>query len=239
MRGGILLDPKTGRPDREPFNGVPLAEYDDILELSREGSRHWKSGLAKLMRSGEPLAHGGSYLQDTRPPFNQAAYPTITLAATSKMLVPANPSTLVNANEWFAGKKFMVRTFGQITTALTPGSLTVEIRGATSDAGGTLLATSAALTLIASQTNITWRTEFRVECWNSGSGGTSGQLLATGIIEIGTAVVAAGQALIPASGAAGVTIDLSAALGLSLQFKRSGSTVETATVVSQEFCGLT
>lgn len=237
---GIILDPVTGRPENEePFGGVPLAELDDILDLARHGAKHWKPKLAKMMRAGDFMAHGGSYLQDSRPPFNQAAFPSVTMATTSKMTVPTNPYGVVGATEWFAGKKFMVRQFGVMTTQTTPGNLTIEVRAGTADAGGTLLATTAALTLIASQTTISWRMEFRCECWNSGSGGASGALLATGRFECNPAVIAAGDAMIPASGVASVTTDLSAQTGISPQMKRSGSTVETLQVFSHEFQGLT
>jgi hypothetical protein len=51
-----------------------------------------------------------------------------------------------------------------------------------------------------------------------------------GKLEIGAAVVAAGQAFIPASAPAAVTVDATAAAsGLGVQMKRSGSTAETVT----------
>lgn len=223
-----LLD-RPLRPD------VDTGTLSDILELSRLEAAGWKPRIARMLAERELMAAGGQFYHDSRPPFANAAYPSVTLAATSKMLYPANPNALVQPSEWFVGKKIRVIDWGQITTAATPGNLTVEVRAATADAGGTLLATSQALTLIASQTTISWRVEFSIECWATGSGGASGSLFASGIFEVGTAVIAAGQALIPASGNAAVTVDLSAAIGASLQFKRSGSTAETAQVFRHTF----
>jgi hypothetical protein len=111
-------------------------------------------------------------------------------------------------NDWFVGKKFHIRCFGRITTAATPGNLTVSLYYGTADAATNLLATSAALTLVASQTNISWRAEFYVTCRAIGA---SGSLFGTGIFECNPAVVAAGQATLPASAPAAVTADLTAA----------------------------
>lgn len=216
--------------------GEPLT---DILELSHREVRRWKPRLADMLRQGEIMALGGGYYQDTRPPFNQALYPSVTLATTSKMLVPTNPNTAIQPSEWMAGKKYVITMWGMMTTAATPGNLTAEIRWATTDAGGTLLATSAAVALTAAKTNITWLLIAKLQCFNTGSGGASGSIISTGIFlpdQTGLLIPAANNPmLLPASAPAAVTADLSAASGLSVQFKRSGSTVETAQVATMDF----
>jgi len=218
------------------LGGSPI---EDLLELSRREAAQWKPRLAEMLARGELMALGGGYYQDTRPPFNQALYPSVTLATTSKMLVPTNPNTAIQPSEWTAGKKYVVTMWGQATTAATPGNLTVEVRLATTDAGGTLLATSAAVALTASKTNITWVLIAKLQCFNTGSGGTSGSLIATGVFlpdNAGLLIPAANNPmLLPASAPAAVTADLSAASGLSVQWKRSGSTAETAQVVTMDF----
>ena len=54
--------------------------------------------------------------------------------------------------------------------------------------------------------------------------------MCTGRAQFGTAVIAADTFLIPASAAAAVTVDTTAASIISVQTKRSGSTAETQTV---------
>lgn len=183
-----------------------------------------------------------NFFQDTRPPFSTAIYPAVTLSTTSKMLVRANPDSMVGPSEWWPGKKITMHIVGQFTTAATPGNLTVEIRLGETDAGGTILATSTAVALTASKTNITWEVDLGVRCFSTGNGGTSASLIATGKFSanaLGLLIPAANNPiLLPESAPAAVTVDLTAAHGISLQFKRSGSTAETAQVVDQDFIHL-
>jgi hypothetical protein len=86
------------------------------------------------------------------------------------------------------------------------------------------LQSSAALSLIASQTTLSWEVEFEV---HTRSVGTTGTLFVSGHGYFNTAVVAAGYFLIPASTAVvSGACDLTLANLISLQFKRSGSTAE-------------
>lgn len=210
----------------------------DVGELARLEQRAWVPGMADLRSKGDPVAAEGIYYQDSKTPFATADYSTITLSTTSLMLWPAAVHTpTAGGAYWWAGKKMHLRCFGKITTAATPGNLTVEIRYGTTDNAGSLLATSAALTLVASQTNIAWRFEGYIQCRAVGSG-SAGSLHATGIFEVGTAVVAAGQALIPASAPAAVGVDTTTASGINIQMKRSGSTAETVTVVDMIYASL-
>lgn len=216
--------------EREAYDLAPVARHADVAELTRREAPGWKPRQAELLRSGEPVAAGGQWYQDSRAPFSADDFPAITLATTSLMLWPASVWTPTTAADWFTGKRFQLHVFGKITTALTPGNLTVEIRYGTTDNGGILLATSAALTLIASQTNISWNLEAYINCRDTGQPGTNGSLFATGRFQVGTAVIAVGTALIPASAAVAVAADTTITSGINVQFKRSGSTAETATV---------
>lgn len=234
-RQAVLLD--------QPAPGstvVPLGDpglLAEVRELAQHHAPDWKPRMARMMAAGVPQAAGGKYYQDTRAPLPSADMATITLSTTSLMLWPANVWTPTYPSDWEVGKLFHLRCFGKITTAATPGNLTIEIRYGTTDNGGTILATSAALTLVVSQTNISWRCEFYVQCRAVGSG-TNGSLFATGVFECNTAVIAAGQALLPASAAAATGVDTTATSGINLQFKRSGSTVETATAQHPIFAAL-
>lgn len=176
----------------------------------------------------------GLFYADLREPFIAADVGAVTLATTDKALY--TPSFFpVLGGQYFArvGKKMRIRLFGRITTAATPGNLTFDIYyGTGADANGTILASSAALTLIASQTNLSWMVEINVHCRSVGATGT---LFVDGFAVFNPAVIAANTPLIPASAAAvSGAVDLTAANIISIQAKRSGSTAETMQVHDME-----
>lgn len=180
----------------------------------------------------------GLFYNDLRVPFTAADIAAVTLATTDKALYGQSNFPVLGGNYFsFAGKKTRIRLFGRITTAVTPGNGTFDIYyGSGADANGTILASSAAMTLIASQTNISWMAEINVHCRSIGATGT---LFCTGWAQFGTAVIAAGMFLIPASApAVSGSLDLTAANILSVQFKRSGSTAETMQVHDMDVVAL-
>ena len=175
---------------------------------------------------------------DTREPVIIVPPLAVTLAATAKALytTAAFPGPM---GQYFVrpGKKFRVNLFGQITTAATPGNLVFDIYyGTGADANGVILASSAALTLIASQTNAAWQLCVIVTCRTQGATGT---LFCTGDCQFAPGVNAATGGLIPASApVVSAAVDLSAALIISVQARRSGSTAETMQIVDGEFQAL-
>lgn len=179
------------------------------------------------------MADGLFYL-DAREPFIIADLPQITLSTTDKALY-AQQHFPVLGGQYFArvGRRLKISLFGKITTAATPGNGTFGIYyGTGADANGVLMASSAALTLVASQTNISWELEIFIHCRTMGSAGT---LFCRGRGFFGTAAVAVGDFLIPASAAVvSGAVDLTAALIPSVQFKRSGSTAEVMTIQDGE-----
>lgn len=170
----------------------------------------------------------GAFYQDTRAPFTAADVASVTLASTDKALYPVANFPVLGSNYFsFIGKKLSIWLFGRITSAATPGNGTVDVYwGTGADANGTIIASSAAHALTASQTNLSWMMELRVTCRAFGS---AGALLCTGHIHYNESIVTAKQ-MIPASAAAQVTADLTAANIISVQYKRSGSTAETMQV---------
>lgn len=172
----------------------------------------------------------GLFYNDTRAPHMVADLSAVTLATTDKALYPAANFPILGSNYFWVGKKIKIRLFGKITTGTTPGNGTWDVYwGTGADANGTILASSAALTLLASQTNLSWFAEFTIHCRALGSG-SAGSLFAWGQGYFNTAVVAAGDWIAPTSAAAAVGVDTTAANIISVQFKRSGSTAETMTV---------
>lgn len=182
----------------------------------------------------------GLFYNDTREPAIGADITAVTLTTTDKALYPATNFPVLGG-QYFArvGKKIKIRLFGRMTTAATPGNGTFAVYyGTGADANGVLLASSGTLALLAGQTSLSWCCEVYVHCRSIGSAGT---LFCTGKADINVAILASTLApmLIPAatpvvSGAC----DLTAALIISVQFKRSGSTVETMQVHDMEVIAL-
>lgn len=178
----------------------------------------------------------GLFYHDTREPFISADQAAVTLATTAKALYTASAFPVLGG-QYFArvGKKLQIRLFGKITTAATPGNGSFDIYyGTGADANGVLLASSAALALTASQTNLSWQADIKISCRTTGSVGT---LFVDGIAHFNVGVLASTlqPMLIPASAAVvSGACDLTAANIVSVQFKRSGSTAETMTVQDME-----
>lgn len=183
----------------------------------------------------------GPFFNDLAEPHIDADVAAVTLAATNKALIPVSNIPLLGAHFFGRrGRKVRIRLFGRITTAVTPGNLTLGLYwGTGADANGVLLASSAAIALIASQTNLSWWIEWTVHCRSPGSAGT---LFAVGRSSFNPAVIAstAQPILMPASApAVSAACDLtSQTLVLSPQALRSGSTAETMQVHDVEYLPL-
>jgi hypothetical protein len=180
----------------------------------------------------------GLFYNDLREPFIAADISPVTLLTTNLALYP--PSNFpVLGGQYFSriGKKLQIDIFGKITTAATPGNGQFNIYyGTGAAANGVVLQSSPAFVLIAAQTNLSWHLVLRVHARSLGSTGT---LFCRGLAHFNPAVVAAGEVWIPASAAAvSSACDLTAALIISVQFLRSGSTVETMTVQDMEVTAL-
>lgn len=223
----------------------PYDPMDDIEELARREARGWKPRMAEMMfgEDGEPLAQGGGFYSDARPPFQTAAYPSVTLATTSKNIwgLLGPPSTIIQPSELWAGKKLHLHLSGQATSVLTPGNLTIEVRlGALTDAGGTIVATSSAIAWTASKTNISWVMDVWLRILNPGNATATGVVLCNALFvpnQLGLMIPAANNPLvIPETAAVTTTnVDLISATHLTVQWKRSGSTVETVQVADMDF----
>lgn len=203
----------------------------EIQELAGIEGRHWKPRLARMMADRELMASGGQFYQDTRTPWLVADTAAVTLATTQKQLWSTADLTPTYASDWTQGKLFMIRAFGRLTTPAGAGALTLQLGYGTADGTGGALATSAALTVVASQTNISWRFEGRVRCRAVGPGAAAGILLGTGIFETGTAVQAQGGGMVPATAPAQVgSLNLNQTSGIHLQMAEAATTGGTVTI---------
>lgn len=179
----------------------------------------------------------GLFYNDLREPFVVVAPGAVTLTSAAKALYTASQFPVLGG-QYFArpGKKIKIRLFGVITTAATPGNGSFNVYyGTGADANGVLLMTGTPVALTAGQTALTWQAEIYVKCVTTGSVGT---LLCNGMAKFNEAVIAAMQMLPTATGAASGACDLTAALIISVQFLRSGSTVETMQVLDMEVTAL-
>lgn len=180
----------------------------------------------------------GQFYNDLLKPFIITPVTAVTLATTNKALYPVANIPSMGKDYWYAGKAVRIRAFGQMTTGATPGNLTMALLyGTGADNVGVSIVASAALTLVASQTNLSWTVDVTTRCISIGSAGT---LFGTGSFQVNTALIAAGQALLPASApAVSAACDLTVASDvLSLQALRSGSTAETMQIVDMQVIAL-
>ena len=182
----------------------------------------------------------GLFYNDLREPCISTDITAVTLAATNKALYPVSNFPVLGG-QYFArpGKKIRIRLFGRITTGLTPGNLTIGVLyGTGADANGVVLASSAATALVASQTNLSWGLNVFVHCRSTGSTGT---LFVTGFCRFNPgAILSTGQPMmIPASApVVSAACDLTAALIISVQALRSGSTAEVMQIHDMEVTAL-
>lgn len=212
---------------------------DELEWLKKYESRRWNTRLQEMSREGALLAAGeGPYYLETRQPFKQTAdFATVTLAATSKNILPQTGTGFMFPAAYFdLGKEIRFTLMGKATTGATPGNLTIELRYQAAqpltDAGGTILATSSAIAMGASKTNISWKIVGRVHARAgiSTAAGLFGWMEFTSN-QLSLLIPAANNPLIiPESAPAAVNVDTTLAGGISVQWKRSGSTAETVTV---------
>jgi hypothetical protein len=167
------------------------------------------------------------FYNDLREPFCVADLAAVTLSTTNKALYPAGSFPNLGGQYWARpGKKQRITMFGKITTDGTAGNgQFVVYYGTGGDANGTILVSQTAVAISTSQTNISWMAEFYIRCTATGA---SGALEVVGWCMFNEAALVAHQ-LIPASAAAAVTVDLTAANIISVQYNRSGAGVWTMT----------
>lgn len=183
----------------------------------------------------------GAFYNDLREPFIGADIASVTLASTYKAVVPLSNLAPLGTNYFGRiGKKVRIRLFGRITTGATPGNINIGILyGTGADANGTTVCESAAVALIASQTNVSFEAVFDIHCRAIGS---SGSLFGVGKMIANPAVIAstAQPLMIPATAPTVVgSLDLTSATSvLSPQVKRSGSTTETVQIHDFDFIAL-
>jgi hypothetical protein len=214
----------------------------DVSELLVHEERRWAEMNDRLRRGPDPVMAGETAnYHETRNPYKQTAdYGAITLSTTSLSILPITTVLIGSPFQfgpgyWDLGKKIRVRMFCKVTTVLTPGNFTFEVRyqtGTPTDAGGTILVTSAATAFTASKTNLPLEIDFSVEA--RAPVGTAAALFAKGKVisdGAGALITAPNNPIfMPASAPASVNVDTTLASTIHVDVKRSGSTAETIAV---------
>ncbi len=211
-------------------------EYRQELLNPPRGLERWARACAQRPRLSDTvrLARGirgmdGAFYLDSRAPFQTIDVPSVTLATTDKALYTTSFFPVLGGNYFgFPGKAIEIWMFGRMTTVATPGNGTWDIYwGTGGDANGTILASSAAVALVANGTSLSWYAWVRVRCRTTGNAGT---LFCTGGAHYNVALMLSTNQphLIPGNlPAVSGAVDLTAASIVSVQYKRSGSTAET------------
>jgi hypothetical protein len=179
---------------------------------------------------------------ETRNPMTQTAdYASITGATTAKSIMSVTAdipgsSLVYPAGYWQIGKKWHVRMWIKMTTGAAVGNITWEIRMQTgttaSDAGGTIMATSAAVAGANSKTAANVFIDFTVE--SRGQLGTASPMFVKGyaMIDPTFAVWAStvNPIFIPSNASAATNFDTTLAGIVNVQAKNSGANASTYVV---------
>ena len=179
---------------------------------------------------------------ETRNPIVQTAdYASITGATTSKSIMSITadlPGSALQYGQgyWNGGKKWHCRMWLKITTGAAAGNITIEIRmqtgTAVSDAGGTIMATSAAVALANSKTAANVFLDFTVE--SRGAVGTATPMFVKGyaLTDPTFALWAStvNPIFIPSNASAATNFDTTLAGYVNVQMKNSGANANTYVV---------
>lgn len=184
----------------------------------------------------------GVFYNDIKEPFITIPPAAVTLATTAKALYTTSQFPALPAGYFGrVGKKMKICLRGIITTALTPGNGSFNILyGTGADANGVLLMTGTPVALSASQTNLAWELEVVITCISIGNTGT---LRCTGKAHFNNAVIASTlqpimlPTIVDAVSGACDLATLATQI-ISVQYLRSGSTVETMQVMDMEIIAI-
>jgi hypothetical protein len=182
----------------------------------------------------------GLFYNDLREPFVIADIGPMSPLSTEVPLYAAGNFPVLGG-QYFSrpGKAIKIQIFGKMTSANTPGNVSWTVRyGTGAAANGVLLASSLAKAWLANQANMSFYLEVIITCRTTGATGT---LFCTGFVlpNVAAVVSTLQPVLIPDSApVVSGACDLTAALILSVQMIRSGSTAETAYVHQMQVTAL-
>jgi hypothetical protein len=191
-----------------PSIGDRLGEHN--IDVGRELLRAPENVMESLRRATElrgPFEPRGSLQSWQETLYSSIATETALTAAAVGYLFPNYYGGPIPPLYLVQHRTLHLRIAGQLSAAATPGTFTAALKlRALADAAsaGVTLATSAATTMTASATNVSWRAEFYMTCRSEG---VSGTILATGIFECSGGIPTTGAMHLPASAPAVATVD--------------------------------
>ena len=201
------------RAQREP-------KFERVRDEILEGRRAYEEGRMVYNMDGP-------YYHDTRAQsVITAAATSVTGATTDKLVHPASLITLPQGY-FTAGKKLRMTLWVSVTSGTTPGNSQIDAYVGSTDAGGTLVVSSAAFATVATQSNMPHLITMHLTC-RGGAVETAKPVEAYGSFVCPTAITTAAnqQAAnpIPIVTPANVNIDNTATtLGFNIQMKNSGA----------------
>lgn len=192
------------------------------------------------------MAGEGQNYHETRDPYFQSGnFTAVSPLTTSISMIPILRVPATNlvfpANYWLKpGRRWWIRLNGIIVNAATPGNWTFEVRhqtGTPTDAGGTIICTSAAIAGAATKT-ASFTANFIIESRGDASTFVPtasplfcyGDLMTDGVIGFWTTGSNNPIVMPTATGGTTTNVDCTLAGAIHIDAKRSGSTAETVTI---------
>jgi hypothetical protein len=129
---------------------------------------------------------------------------TETIASASPLYAGSGASTLGSGGFWYQGRSLRFWCWGRLNTGASASTMTLNMHLDTT--GGASLGASAAVSIVVSQTNISFFVKYNVTCRTIGAAGT---LFGMGALEANPAVIASTNqpVMMPASVPTTATID--------------------------------
>jgi hypothetical protein len=152
------------------------------------------------------------YLQDMPYADVPIANLTAVTATSETALFSAAQYAPIPANDARAGKVYLLRAGGIMSTAGS-GTLTITPRIGTTT-GGTTLGASPAQTVVINLTNVAWVMDFTLAVRTIGAPGANSTCIGTGNFQANGAAATAGSNLSVAFGGTSATVDFSVAQGM-------------------------
>lgn len=238
MSAGILLDPKTGRPEGDPptladvpGKGVVYNWQTPEVDMERHLSHapdHVKNNLKKASQDSafNPRGSMQAWEEVLYVPLADGA--TVTAAAEATMF----PIFTLPANYLYPGRLMKWTVMGRQSTAITtPGTITFRLAYSATGLGAVVICSSGAFAPdpTAAATNLTFMAEFWCVCRSTGTAGTAmgwGKIEWTDIDDASVATIVANLAMdmAPVSGPAVATIDTTVARALNPTYQPSLAT---------------
>jgi hypothetical protein len=220
---GVLLDPRTGKPEppecfRDGFgkpDGAGPGLIHQWVNPDIDIPDHIKASLdrAAELKGIYDIRNGGQFWEEVvyAPPVDGAA---VTNSTTETIMVPNFTWPNAGPQAWYVGKRVRYTLWGRVSTVVTtPGTITFKLRWG-GVAGTTLVTSKAQRPKTTVSTNMAGVVVFEVHCRAIG---TAGSLFTMGLSDLANTIgdaASIGERMWP-DAAAAVAADLTSANALT------------------------